>query len=116
MRLSLFTHDILLLFAGPLAWSVHFLLIYGATGVACARVPVQPQWLGVSAVGWGVLAAGLVTLAVLAATLRVRPRSEADHNRDFIRWVSTALVALAALAVVFETVGVFMLSGCATVT
>ena len=57
-------HDLLLLFAGPIVWGLHFLAIYGFTGVACARPGAGPRWLGLAWEGWAVIFAGMVAVAV----------------------------------------------------
>jgi hypothetical protein len=112
LRLSSTGHDLLLLFAGPIVWGLHFLAIYGFTGVACARPAAGPQWLGLPWEGWVVIAAGLVAAAVLAACLRARPRSNLVHNREFLRATGLSLNGLALLAVVWETLAVVLLPGC----
>lgn len=111
-RISSTGHDLLLLFAGPIVWGLHFLAIYGFTGVACARPGTGPQWLGLSWEGWVVIGAGLVAAVVLAAGLRARPRSSLVHNREFLRMTGLALSALALLAIVWETLAVVLLPGC----
>jgi hypothetical protein len=105
-------HDLLLLFAGPIVWGLHFLAIYGFTGVACARPGAGMQWLGLSWQGWVVIAAGLVAAAVLIACLRARPRSNLVHNRDFLRVTGLSLNGLALLAITWETLAVLLLPGC----
>ncbi len=105
-------HDLLLLFAGPIVWGLHFLSIYGFTGVACARPGAGPQALGLSWQGWVVIAAGAVAAAVLVACFRVRPRSNLVHNREFLRVTGLALNALALLAIAWETLAVVLLPGC----
>lgn len=112
MRLSTFAHDILLLFAGPLVWAVHFVAIYGLTGVVCARAGSAGRWLGWPWEAWAIVAAGLVATAALAACVRSRPRSELADNRRFLRWTSLALCALALLAIVWETLAVLLVPGC----
>jgi hypothetical protein len=115
MRLSSFTHDILLLFAGPLVWAVHFLAIYGFTGVVCARPGAGgPQWLGLGWTGWAIVALGGVAVLALAACLRARPRSGSPDNRAFLRWTALALGALALLAIAWETLAVFLVPACST--
>jgi hypothetical protein len=112
MRPSAFTHDILLLFAGPIVWAVHFVAIYGLTGIVCARAGSAGVWLGLAWHGWAIVGAGLLAAAALGACLRVRPRSEDAHNRRFLRWSALALGALALLAIVWETLAVFLVPAC----
>jgi hypothetical protein len=113
MGLSSFTHDILLLFAGPIVWGLHFLAIYGFTGVVCARALPDARWLGIGWSGWVVVAMGVLALAVLAGWLRMRPISPAPDDRRFLRWTAVALAGLATLAIVWETLAVFLVPGCA---
>ncbi|WP_156385580.1 hypothetical protein [Ramlibacter sp. Leaf400] len=112
MRLSAASHDLLLLFAGPMVWGAHFLAIYGFTGVACARPGPGPQWLGLAWEAWAIVALGLVAAAVLVASLAARPRSGSAQNRDFLRAIALALNALALLAIAWETLAVFLVPGC----
>ena len=111
-RLSSAGHDLLLLFAGPIVWGLHFLSIYGFTGMACARPVGGAQGLGLSWQGWAVIAAGAVAAGVLVACLRARPRSNLVHNREFLRVTGLALNGLALLAIVWETLAVVLLPGC----
>ena len=112
LRLSSTGHDLLLLFAGPIVWGLHFLAIYGFTGMACARPGTGPQGLGLAWEGWVVIAASVVAAAVLVGCFRARPRSNLVHNREFLRMTGLALNALALLAIVWETLAVVMLPGC----
>lgn len=112
MRLSTFTHDILLLFAAPIVWAVHFIGIYTLTGIVCARPGSAGQWLGVGWESAAIVAAGVVAVAVLVACFFLQPRSEDAHNRGFLHWMATALAALAALAIAWETLSVFLVPGC----
>ena len=104
---SLFTHDFLLLFAGPAVWAIHFLAIYGFTGVVCARPGTPPAWLA-----WGVAGAGLLAVAALAACVAVKPASSLADNRLFVRWLSIGLILLAILAIAWETLSVVMIPPC----
>lgn len=110
---SVFTHDFLLLMAGPVVWAVHFVAIYGFIGVVCARPASQAQWLGVGWAGWVVVAMGLVAAGALVAWLRVRPASAEPHNHRFLQRCSQALGWLALLAIAWETLAVFLVPGCA---
>ena len=112
-RLSTFTHDFLLLMAGPIIWAVHFVAIYGFIGVVCARPVPDAHWLGVSWAGWVVVAMGLVAAVVLVAWLRLRPTAAEPDNRRFLHRSSLALGWLALLAIAWETLAVFLVPGCA---
>lgn len=112
MRLSNFTHDFLLLFAGPLVWAVHFLAIYGLTGIVCARRGSAGSWQGLAWESWAVVGLGVGAAALLAACLLARPRSELPDNRRFLRWAAVALAGLALLAIAWETLAVFLVPSC----
>lgn len=112
MRIPPVTHDLLLLFAGPLVWAAHFVAIYGLNGIVCARPGSAAQWGAAGWEAWAIAGAGLLAAAVLAAWVRVGPRSETEHSRRFVRWTSLALAALAAVAIAWETLAVFLLPGC----
>lgn len=114
MRLSTFTHDILLLFAGPIVWVVHFIGIYALTGIVCARPGSAARWLGLGWESWAIVAASLAATAVLVACFFLRSRSEDAHNRAFLHWTATALAALAVLAIAWETLSVFLVPACAS--
>lgn len=114
MRRSPFTHDMLLLFAGPIVWALHFLAIYGFTGIACARALPAGQWLGLGWHAWVLVGAGVLAAAALLVTVRARPRSESPENRRFVRWVAIALAGLALLAIAWETMAVFLVPPCSS--
>lgn len=112
MRLPVATHDLLLLFAGPMVWAAHFVLIYGLNGIACARSGSAARWGGLPWEAWAIVAAGVLAAAVLAACAAARPRSESEHSRRFVRWTSLALLALALLAIAWETMAVLLVPAC----
>lgn len=112
MRLSTFTHDILLLFAGPIVWAVHFIGIYALTGIVCARPGSAGRWLGLAWESWAIVGAGVLAALVLGACFFVRSRSEDAHNRQFVQGTAMALAALALLAIAWETLSVFLVPGC----
>lgn len=107
-----FTHDALLVFAGPLVWAVHFVGIYSFVGILCARPNTSFSWLGQGLVTWGVLGAGLVAIALIAACLLIEPRTTVPDNRSFVRWLSISLALLAVVAIIWETSSVFLIPSC----
>lgn len=109
MRLSTFARTFLLLFSGPIVWAVHFLLIYGFTGIACARGLAQVQWLGIDAVAAGILAATLAAIVILAWILARLPKNTTD---DFVRWSALGLGMLTCVALVWEALPVFFVPAC----
>lgn len=112
MRASPFTHDFLLLFSGPLIWALHFIAIYGFTGVLCARPGTNASWLGLSVATWVLVAAAVAAVAAIAACMAVAPRDTARENRRFVRWVARGLGGLAIVAIAWETMSVLLIQGC----
>ena len=112
MRVSLFTHDFLLLFAAPLIWGLHFVGIYGFTGVLCARPGANASWLGLSVATWVLVAAGLAAAAAIIACMAVAPRDAARENRRFVGRVGRGLGGLALVAIAWETMAVLLVPGC----
>jgi hypothetical protein len=86
--------------ASPIVvWAVHFGLIYGFTGLACARgweraVP----WT----VGAATILAAVLTLALILTNL----------SSGFTRWMTAAVAALALVAILFEGVPVLLIPAC----
>ena len=112
MRVSAFTHDFLLLFAGPIVWAVHFLVIYGIAGLVCARPAPRAAWLGLDVAAWGLVVLGIVAAAAILACWRVAPREPAADGSRALRWLSRGLALLALLAIAWETVVLFVLPFC----
>lgn len=82
-------------------WAVHFIAVYGLTGLACARG--LPQ-----AVPWAIGVATLLALAALAFLIWVSRKDLAV----FANWMTAAVAALALLAILWETVPVLLLPAC----
>lgn len=111
IRISLY------LFAGPLFWAIHFIALYGFTGLVCARGWQSTHWGGIGLIGWG---AGGLTITILSllllsiARLLKHPLNQVQERatRQFIRWSATTLGLLAMLAMVWETIPVAVLEHC----
>ena len=87
--------------SGVILWSVHFVSIYGFTGLACAR-----GWHG--SLPWTVGGATLVA-AVLAAWVAVpawRRREDFEHG------LAAGLAAFALLAILWEGFSVLVVAPC----
>jgi hypothetical protein len=82
-------------------WAVHFLAIYGFTGLACAR-----GWHGVLtwSVGGMTLAAALAAGAVIVPAWRRRA--------DFEQGIAAGLAGFALLAILWEGLSVLMVAPC----
>jgi hypothetical protein len=109
-----FTRDFLRLFSGPIIWALHFLTIYGFTGVLCARPALHDAWLDISFFAWGIGAATLVAIAALVF-LHFRDWREKWRGRKpgFLRLTASGLGLLAIVAILWETVPVFIVPLCA---
>lgn len=102
------------LLAGPLVWAAHFLFIYAFNGVLCARPGLGGSWLGIALPSWGIGIAGMLALAAIGRLyLRLGVRPSASGNRRFLRSVAGALSLLSAVAVIWQTLPVLLVPGCA---
>jgi hypothetical protein len=108
-----FTRDFLRLFSGPIIWAIHFLTIYGFTGVLCARPALRDTWLGISVFSWGI---GAATSVAIAALIFLHSRDWrnilAGRKSDFIHLTASGLGLLSIVAIVWETVPVFIVPAC----
>jgi hypothetical protein len=95
--------------AGIIIWAAHFAVIYGFTGLACARR------FGASGDTWLMLVPwviGLATAAALfAAAVFIAPAVRASREQ-FIAWVSGWVAAFAALAIVLEGISILWVPVC----
>ena len=85
--------------SGALVWALHFGVIYGFTGLACARGfgTAAPWVIGAAT---GVAAAGAI--AIILTHL----------SSDFTRWMSAAVAAAALLAILWEGLPALMVPAC----
>lgn len=105
--------ELLFLIAGPTIWLAHYLFIYTVNAVACARSAMADQWLGLSASSWIIVAGGVLALGGMAvATRRQRQRVRASGSPAFHAWLTAALCVLSAVAVIWETMPVFLMPAC----
>jgi hypothetical protein len=88
--------------AGILVWALHFGLIYGVTGLACARG--MPR-----AAPWGIGAATLVAVLVLVPLVVAGWRRRAEFESA----IGGALGAFALLAVLWQALPVLLIEACA---
>ncbi|MFD4838056.1 hypothetical protein ACFWP0_11150 [Achromobacter sp. NPDC058515] len=105
----------LFLIAGPTIWLAHYLFIYTVNALACARSALASQWMGLPASSWIILAGGALALAGMAGATwrqRLRQRPPASSTATFYAWLTTALCLLSALAVIWETLPLFLMPPC----
>lgn len=108
-----FSRVLLLACAGPIVWALHLLVIYGFTGVVCARPRADWQWLGWPATSWVVGLAGAVALVLIAAfSAKAWGGRQGPGDARFIAYTAVGLGLLSALAVAWETVTIWLVPGC----
>jgi hypothetical protein len=112
MTLSPFTRAFLLMFAGFLIWSVHFLAVYVFAALACARGFAQIEWLGTGVTQWAIGALTLGALAAVAAVL-VFPERRDGNGSNFVRWTSLTVGLLSALSIVWQALPAYLVPTCA---
>ncbi len=111
---SSFSRTFLSMLAGPIIWAAHFLFIYTVNGIACARPAMYAAWLGLPVSSWIIVGASLLALVAMALIyLRQRTRMPHMESPKFLPWLAGALSLLSAVAVIWETVPVLLLSACA---
>jgi hypothetical protein len=88
--------------SGAIVWALHFGALYGFAALACAR------GFG-GAVPWVSLATTLAALGAIAViAVRHVPR-----RGEFTAWLALSAAGLALVAVVYETIPIFIVPVCA---
>ena len=110
-----FTSTFLYLTGGLTIWGVRFLAIYSFMGLTCARGWADPSG-GFGTIQLVALIASLAALAGCAALifraashLKARTADGVEENIGFIHYVADSAAALAALAIVLETLPFFLI-------
>ena len=106
------------LMAGLIVWMARFGAAYGFTGLMCAR-PYWPQEIfGMSVVTFGVSVMTILALGAngaigwhAASRLRSAPAQGTENGR-FVHATAAAVVALGTVAILWETIPVFMFTAC----
>jgi hypothetical protein len=114
MHFSNFTRSFLLIFSGPIIWAVHFLAIYGGTGVVCARpAAARLQWFGLHAADWLTLIASVMAIAAIGIVLlRVRKKNDHAGRAEFTPWITAGLGMLSIIAILWETLPILLVPAC----
>jgi hypothetical protein len=112
-------HSSALMVAGLLIWAVHFGIVYGFTGLVCAR----PAWAQLTIAGWGLIPFGvtLATAAAAAALIAVlvwsknlgmgAPAGEIPAAR-LQRFVAIGGALIALVAIAWEVFPALMIGAC----
>jgi len=107
--------ELLFLIAGPVIWLAHYLFIYIVNALHCAR---RQSWLGAAwtalpVSSWIILCGSALALSAMAwAAIRQHRRVAAHGLPKFHAKLTVALCLLSGLAVVWQTLPVFMVSEC----
>ena len=103
--------DFLLIFAGPVVWFIHLVLLYGAEALLCMPPAGSERamiWVGVSATA-GALGA-LVVVAIAAPRADGRSR---HAGATFLRNTTLLLALLSAVGVVWNALPLALVRACA---
>lgn len=101
---------------GPIIWAIHFAVIYGFTGVLCARPGLQSgqSWLGLGIIAWGVLAASVVAIIVILIFNVSDWRGAVGRsNTAFMHGVAAWLGLLSIVAILWGAATVLLVPACA---
>ena len=110
-----FGTDLLFLIAGPAIWMVHFLAIYIVNALGCARPrsALAMSALGLPLSSWLILAGTALALTAMAIIAARQARRVRKFGLDgFHAWLTGALCLLSSLAVIWQTVPVFLVAAC----
>lgn len=109
--------ELVVALAGPAIWFAHFAAVYATQGFACGHGALA------GTLHWVMVALSVLALAALGGILvsgyRRAERDRADANTadhwSFMHYLRLAITALAAVAVMWTTFAVLMLTPCAAV-
>jgi hypothetical protein len=109
-----------LMLGGLLIWAVHFGIVYGFTGLVCAR----PSWARLTVAGWALLPFGitLATLAAVAAIIAVLmalakranagPQPRKIPAAQLQHFLAFGGAGIALIAIVWESLSALMIPAC----
>jgi hypothetical protein len=102
--------DFLACLMGPVIWSLHFFVVYGAETIVCLT-----DWHSTAAMRWPVVIATAAALLTIAAMiLRYPPSVHAarDTTQGFLRTLAMSLAALSTAAIFATALSAFRLPAC----
>ncbi len=110
-----------LLFGGLLIFAAHFMFVYSANAVACARGLEDVRILGAGLIPFTVMLATLLALAaagyVLALAMGWRGPLRGEPHNDptsaFLRQITIALTLLSMVAIIWIALPLFIVTPCA---
>jgi hypothetical protein len=96
--------------AGPVVWAAHFVVMYGAHALICARMETSAMNL------WPTVAASATAPALLALAglivARARSRAPSNGRTTFARDLTIALAALSLLGVLWVALPATVMPPC----
>lgn len=107
--------ELLLLIAGPLIWFAHFLFIYAVNSLRCIRAPdaLGAWWAGLPLGAWIIILSALVALLAMACiSVHQHRRIQSAGRSTLHARLTSALCLLSAMAIVWQTLPVFLVSAC----
>lgn len=105
-----FTTTALRVSAGIVIWAAHFGVIYGYTGLACARRLAESGAAWVALVPWVI--GGATAAAVGVALVVATPVLRSPRTAPFVEWLAGWVAALAVVAMVLEAIAVLWVPVC----
>lgn len=112
---SPFWVELWFLIGGPVIWLLHYLSIYTVNALHCARPRswLGTAWLSLPISSWMILLSSALALSVMACvSLRQHRVFDTGESQRFRTRLTDGLCLLSALAVVWETLPVFLVSKC----
>jgi hypothetical protein len=114
-----FSRQVLLVMSGLIVWAVHFLVVYPFNALACARNFATFEILGIGILPVAIVIVTLLSLGLIGAALLAvtagrafeQPEIEPSNGR-FLRALTIGIGLLSAVAVIWETIPVFMVPPC----
>ncbi|WOI55266.1 hypothetical protein [Palleronia sp. LCG004] len=111
------------LIAGPIIWSVHFVLTYGGTAIFCAKLEMGPLALPLRGYVAGVTIAALVAIAITGWLAWVKwdltddwdyiHEEPTDEERtEFLGHAGVLLCVVSAIGVIFVGLPALLITGC----
>jgi hypothetical protein len=119
MASRIFTYQTLLVLSGLIIWAVHFLIVYPFNALACVYGLAAAEIVGIGIVPIIIVIVTVLSLALIGAALFAatagrateQPQIEAPNQR-FLRFLTVGIGLLSAVAVIWETLPVFMIPPC----
>lgn len=110
-----FFRTTLAVMAGPIVWTLHFLLIYVVTALACARHFYDLQWFGVGVVQAVIGVATVLAISAIAVIMRLIRPAFAGLSRDsrhFALSMAVGFSLISVLAILWDALPALIVPAC----